>query len=161
MGMTDSPLMMALLWLLRLGSKLLLGNCLLEMCWESINLTITIFISGESFKSNLFLSQLGEWCKSRLLWLRGKLLLLLGGKLLLLSKSRLLLLLSLGKPLVLGKLGIKLARLLLLLLLSKSRLLLSWGKLLLGLLGKLLLGLLLSLLKLLEILVKVLCVELF
>merc|ERR1712086_872218 len=142
MGMTDSPLMMALLWLLRLGSKLLLGNCLLEMCWESINLTITIFISGESFKSNLFLSQLGEWCKSRLLWLRGKLLLLLGGKLLLLSKSRLLLLLSrgkllwvLGKLLVLGELGIKLARLLLLLLLSKGRLL--------------------------EILVKVLCVELF
>merc|ERR1712086_521185 len=134
MGMTDSPLMMALLWLLRLGSKLLLGNCSLEMCWESINLTITIFISGESFKSNLFLSQLGEWCKSRLLWLRGKLLLLLWGKLLLLSKSRLLLLLSrgkllwvLGKLLVLGKLGIKLARLLLLL--SKSRLLLSWGKL--------------------------------
>merc|ERR1712086_840686 len=142
MGMTDSPLMMALLWLLRLGSKLLLGNCSLEMCWESINLTITIFISGESFKSNLFLSQLGEWCKSRLLWLRGKLLLLLGGKLLLLSKSRLLLLLSrgkllwvLGKLLVLGELGIKLARLLLL---SKSRLLLSWGKLLLRLLSKLL-----------------------
>lgn len=163
--------LLELLWLLRLRNKLLLlGNGLLEVSWQRINLTITIFISGEPFKGNLFLSQLGQRCQSRLLWLRSKLLLLLRGKLLLGSKLLLLvkswlLLLSRGKLLgvlskllVLGKLGIKLARLLGKLL---SGLL---SKLLLGLLGKLLswlLRLLLPLLKLLEVLIEVLGIELF
>jgi len=160
-----------------LGSKLLLGNSWLKMSWERVNLTITIFVSGKSFKSNLFSCQLRNRGQSRLLGLRSKLLLLLRSKLL--GESRLLLswgelLGVLGKLLVLRKLSIKLARLLselLLRLLSKlllrgkllrllSKLLWLLSKLLSWLLGELL-WLLLSLLELLEVLVKVLCIELF
>jgi len=151
--------LLELLWLL--GSKLLLRDSWLKMSRQRINLTITIFISRKSFKSNLFSSQLRNRCQSRLLGLGGKLLLLLRSKLLL-GESRLLL--SRGKLLgILSKL----------LVLSKLRAELAWllGKLLLWLLGKLLLRLLgkllwllsklLSLLELLEVLVKVLCIELF
>jgi len=160
-----------------LGSKLLLGNSWLKMSWERVNLTITIFVSGKSFKSNLFSGQLRNRGQSRLLGLRSKLLLLLRSKLL--GESRLLLswgklLGVLGKLLVLRKLSIELARLLsklLLRLLGKlllrgkllrllSKLLWLLSKLLSWLLGKLL-WLLLSLLELLEVLVKVLCIELF
>lgn len=160
-----------------LGSKLLLGNSWLKMSWERVNLTITIFVSGKSFKSNLFSGQLRNRGQSRLLGLRSKLLLLLGSKLL--GEGRLLLswgklLGVLGKLLVLRKLSIKSARLLsklLLRLLGKlllrgkllrllSKLLWLLSKLLSWLLGKLL-WLLLSLLELLEVLVKVLCIELF
>jgi len=77
--------------LLLLGYKLLLllGNkLLLEVGREGINLTILVLVTGETFQSNLFSSQLrgGDQSRSTRLGLesRSKLLLLLGYNLLLL-----------------------------------------------------------------------------
>jgi len=147
--------------LLLLGYKLLLllGNkLLLEVGREGINLTILVLVTGETFQSNLFSSQLrgGDQGRSTRLGLesRSKLLLLLGYNLLLLLlgvelESGLLLLgdksLLLSELFLLGlesggKLLLLLGDELLLLLSGDKLLLLSWGKLLLLLLtGKLLL----------------------
>ena len=171
--------------LLLLGNKLLL-RLLLES-WlllllrkqvggQGINLTILVIISGESLQSNLLPGQLRQGNLLRLL-LGSKLLrpllsklLLLGSKLLLLLRSKLLLLGS--KLLLRRKLLLLLGSKLLLLLRSKLlrilgkllillELLLELTRLLLGkLLWLLLLSKLLLLLKIPEIGVKVLSVEL-
>jgi len=145
--------------LLLLGYKLLLllgSKLLLEVGREGINLTVLVLVTGETFESNLFSSQLrgGDQGRSAGLGLESgsKLLLLLGYNLLLLGvelESGLLLLgdksLLLSELFLLGlesggKLLLLLGDELLLLLSGDKLLLLSWGKLLLLLLtGKLLL----------------------
>ena len=165
------------------GLLRLLGQLLLEVGGEGVDLAVLVLVAGEPLQGDLLPGQLGH---RHLLGLGGELLLLLGSKLLLrgellllLLGSKLLLLLLrsklprvLGKLLILLELSIKLSLLLRhKLLLLRSKLLLLRGKLLLLLEGrlllarsKLLLRLLLSELLLLlevpEVLVEVLGVEL-
>ena len=163
------------------GLLRLLGELLLEVGGEGVDLAVLVLVAGEPLQGDLLPGQLGH---RHLLGLGGELLLLLGsklllrGELLLLLRSKLLLLLRsklprvLGKLLILLELSIKLSLLLRhKLLLLRSKLLLLRGKLLLLLEGrlllarsKLLLRLLLSELLLLlevpEVLVEVLGVEL-
>ena len=148
------------------GLLRLLGQLLLEVGGEGVDLAVLVLVAGEPLQGDLLPGQLGH---RHLLGLGGELLLLLGSKLLL--RGELLLLLRskllrvLGKLLILLELSIKLS------LLLRSKLLLLRGKLLLLLEGrlllarsKLLLRLLLSELLLLlevpEVLVEVLGVEL-
>ena len=156
------------------GLLRLLGQLLLEVGGEGVDLAVLVLVAGEPLQGDLLPGQLGN---RHLLGLGGELLLLLGSKLLLLLRSKLLRVL--GKLLILLELSIKLSlllrhKLLLLrskLLLLRRKLLLLRGKLLLLLEGrlllarsKLLLRLLLSELLLLlevpEVLVEVLGVEL-
>ena len=184
--LAGSKLLLRLLLLeeLLLGSWLeggllrLLGQLLLEVGGEGVDLAVLVLVAGEPLQGDLLPGQLGH---RHLLGLGGKLLLLLRGKLLLGSKlllrGKLLLLPGskllrvLGKLLILLELSIELSLLLRhkLLLLGSKLLLLLGSKLLLLLRGKLLLllelsGLLLSELLLLlevpEVLVEVLGVEL-
>ena len=176
--LAGSKLLLRLLLLeeLLLGSWLeggllrLLGQLLLEVGGEGVDLAVLVLVAGEPLQGDLLPGQLGH---RHLLGLGGKLLLLLRGKLLLGSKLLLrgkLLLLPGSKLLrVLGKLLILLELSIELSLLLRHKLLLLGSKLLLLLRGKLLLllelsGLLLSELLLLlevpEVLVEVLGVEL-
>ena len=156
------------------GLLRLLGQLLLEVGGEGVDLAVLVLVAGEPLQGDLLPGQLGH---RHLLGLGGELLLLLGSKLLLGGELLLLLLGSkllrvLGKLLILLELSIKLSLLLRhKLLLLRSKLLLLRGKLLLLLEGrlllarsKLLLRLLLSELLLLlevpEVLVEVLGVEL-
>jgi len=149
-----------------LGSELL--GCLLKMRGQGVDLSVLIFIPGESSQGDVLQCELGGWDLGRSLGLLlelllGSKLLLLGSKLLLSLRSELLLLLRSELLLLLrGKLLLLLELLELglegwPLLLLGSELLLG-SKLLLLLRGKLLL--LLLLLELLEVLVEVLSVEL-
>ena len=180
-------------WLLELlgllESGLLGRQSRLEVGGQRVDLSILVFVPGETLQSNVFPGQLGNWhqgsaglLRSKLLLgskllLRGKLLpllrseLLLGSKLLLLLRGKLLLpgskLLLLPPVLEILELSLKGRPLWLLgskLLLRGKLLLLLRSKLLLLLLGsKLLLllrGKLLLLLELPEVLVEVLVVEL-
>ena len=179
-------------WLLELlgllESGLLGRQSRLEVGGQRVDLSILVFVPGETLQSNVFPGQLGNWhqgstglLRSKLLLgskllLRGKLLPLLRGKLLPLLRSELLLgskllLLLRGKLLLLGSKLLLLPPVLEILELSLkgrplwllgSKLLLR-GKLLLLLRSKLLLLLgskLLLLLELPEVLVEVLVVEL-
>ena len=156
------------------GLLRLLGQLLLEVGGEGVDLAVLVLVAGEPLQGDLLPGQLGH---RHLLGLGGELLLLLGSKLLLGGELLLLLLGSklprvLGKLLILLELSIKLSLLLRSkLLLLRRKLLLLRGKLLLLLEGrlllarsKLLLRLLLSELLLLlevpEVLVEVLGVEL-
>ena len=140
------------------GLLRLLGQLLLEVGGEGVDLAVLVLVAGEPLQGDLLPGQLGH---RHLLGLGGELLLLLGSKLLRV----------LGKLLILLELSIELSLLLRhkLLLLGSKLLLLLRGKLLLLLRGELLLllelsGLLLSELLLLlevpEVLVEVLGVEL-
>ena len=142
------------------GLLRLLGQLLLEVGGEGVDLAVLVLVAGEPLQGDLLPGQLGN---RHLLGLGGELLLLLGSKLLLLLRSKLLRVL--GKLLILLELSIKLSLLLrhkLLLLRSKLLLLLE-GRLLLArskLLLRLLLSELLLLLEVPEVLVEVLGVEL-
>ena len=149
------------------GLLRLLGQLLLEVGGEGVDLAVLVLVAGEPLQGDLLPGQLGH---RHLLGLGGELLLLLGSKLLLGGELLLLLLGSklprvLGKLLILLELSIKLSLLLrhkLLLLRSKLLLLLE-GRLLLArskLLLRLLLSELLLLLEVPEVLVEVLGVEL-
>ena len=179
--LAGSKLLLRLLLLeeLLLGSWLeggllrLLGQLLLEVGGEGVDLAVLVLVAGEPLQGDLLPGQLGH---RHLLGLGGELLLLPRGELLLLGSKLLLrgeLLLLLGSKLlrVLGKLLILLELRIELSLLLRHKLLLLGSKLLLLLRGKLLLllllelsGLLLSELLLLlevpEVLVEVLGVEL-
>ena len=163
------------------GLLRLLGELLLEVGGEGVDLAVLVLVAGEALQGDLLPGQLGHrhllglggelllllrsklLLRGELLRVPGKLLLLLGSKLLLLLRSKLLRVL--GKLLILLELSIKLSLLLrskLLLLRSKLLLLLE-GRLLLArskLLLRLLLSELLLLLEVPEVLVEVLGVEL-
>ena len=143
------------------GLLRLLGELLLEVGGEGVDLAILVLVAGEPLQGDLLPGQLGN---RHLLGLGGELLLLLlGSKLLLLLRSKLPRVL--GKLLILLELSIKLSLLLRhkLLLLRGKLLLLLEGRLLLArskLLLRLLLSELLLLLEVPEVLVEVLGVEL-